>query len=88
MFVCALYTIIQHRMVGRTVNGPAGNAGGSFLDRMKHRNKRVVVFYGSQTGTGEEFATRLAKDANRLGLPAITVDPEDVTDWVRVCGQE
>ena len=45
------------------------------------QNKKVVVFYGSQTGTAEEFASRLAKDATRHGLPAMTFDPEDCTDW-------
>lgn len=59
-----------------------GHASGTFLERMKSRNKKVVVFYGSQTGTAEEFANRLAKDASRIGMPAITCDPEDVTDWV------
>jgi len=46
------------------------------------QNKKVVVFYGSQTGTAEEFAARLAKEANRHGLPAMTFDPEECTDWV------
>ena len=45
------------------------------------QNKKVVVFYGSQTGTAEEFASRLAKEATRHGLPAMTFDPEDCTDW-------
>ena len=40
------------------------------------------MFYGSQTGTAEEFASRLAKDARRHGLPAMTFDPEECTDWV------
>ena len=46
------------------------------------QNKKVVVFYGSQTGTGEGFAGRLAKDARRFGLPSMVYDPEDCTDWV------
>ena len=54
---------------------------GSFVDRMKSRKKNVIVFYGSQTGTAEEFATRLSKDASRLGMPAITFDPEECSDW-------
>ena len=41
----------------------------------------MVVFYGSQTGTAEEFANRLAKEATRYGLPAMTFDPEEVGDW-------
>lgn len=48
------------------------------------QGKKVVVFYGSQTGTAEEFANRLAKDARRHGMPALAFDPEECTDWVRV----
>ena len=48
------------------------------------QNKKVVVFYGSQTGTAEEYATRLAKEATRHALPAMTFDPEECTDWVRL----
>ena len=47
------------------------------------QGKKVVVFYGSQTGTAEEFANRLAKDARRHGMPALAFDPEECTDWVR-----
>ena len=31
------------------------------MDKMKKSNRRMVVFYGSQTGTAEEFAARLGK---------------------------
>lgn len=41
----------------------------------------MIIFYGSQTGTAEEFAARLAKEANRYGLPAMTFDPEEVGEW-------
>jgi len=45
------------------------------------QGKKVVIFYGSQTGTAEEFASRLAKDGTRHGLPSMTFDPEDCSDW-------
>ncbi|KAL8560658.1 hypothetical protein ACOMHN_052674 [Nucella lapillus] len=48
-----------------------------FLAKMKNHGRNVVVFYGSQTGTAEEFATRLAKDASRYGLKGMVADPEE-----------
>ncbi|KAK7088147.1 NADPH--cytochrome P450 reductase-like isoform X2 [Littorina saxatilis] len=47
------------------------------LNKMKNHNRNVVVFYGSQTGTAEEFATRLAKDASRYGMKGMVADPEE-----------
>lgn len=37
----------------------------------------MIVFYGSQTGTAEEFASRLAKDAPRYQFKAMVADPEE-----------
>lgn len=37
----------------------------------------MIVFYGSQTGTAEEFAARLAKSATRYGMKAMVADPEE-----------
>ena len=48
----------------------------SFVEKMKSSKKQMVVFYGSQTGTAEGFAYRLAKDARRYGIGAMVVDPE------------
>ncbi|CAG2174760.1 unnamed protein product, partial [Oppiella nova] len=39
-----------------------------FISKMKSGGRNVVVFYGSQTGTAEEFAARLAKEATRYGM--------------------
>ena len=55
-----------------------------FTDSVYIQDKKVVVFYGSQTGTAEEFAARLAKEATRHGMPAMTFDPEECTDWVHI----
>ncbi len=41
------------------------------------QGKNVVVFYGSQTGTAEEFAGRLVKDAARYGMKGMVADPEE-----------
>lgn len=35
------------------------------------------MFYGSQTGTAEEFSNRLAKDAHRYGMKGMAADPEE-----------
>lgn len=35
------------------------------------------MFYGSQTGTGEEFAGRLAKEGVRYKLKGMVADPEE-----------
>ena len=38
----------------------------------------MIVFYGSQTGTAEDFATRLAKDSVRYGMKkGMSADPEE-----------
>ncbi|XP_026564441.1 NADPH--cytochrome P450 reductase [Pseudonaja textilis] len=49
----------------------------SFIEKMKKTGRNVVVFYGSQTGTAEEFANRLAKDAQRYGMRGMSADPEE-----------
>ncbi|CCG81241.1 putative NADPH cytochrome P450 reductase [Taphrina deformans PYCC 5710] len=42
------------------------------------QNKNAVVFYGSQTGTAEDYATRLAKEGHqKYGLRTMTADMED-----------
>uniref|UniRef100_A0A8C7W4C1 NADPH--cytochrome P450 reductase n=1 Tax=Oncorhynchus mykiss TaxID=8022 RepID=A0A8C7W4C1_ONCMY len=49
----------------------------SFIEKMKKTGRNIVVFYGSQTGTGEEFANRLSKDAQRYGMKGMAADPEE-----------
>lgn len=56
-------------------NGSISESG--FIAKMKASGRNIVVFYGSQTGTAEEFAARLAKEANRFGMKAMVADPEE-----------
>ena len=57
-------------------NGSASKAGKSrnILEKMEESGKNCVVFYGSQTGTAEDYASRLA---SRFGLKTMTADLED-----------
>ncbi|KAF8195502.1 cytochrome P450 oxidoreductase [Pholiota molesta] len=49
-----------------------------FIAKMKEAKKRLVIFYGSQTGTAEEYAIRLAKEAKqKFGLASLVCDPEE-----------
>ncbi|XP_039251885.2 NADPH--cytochrome P450 reductase-like [Styela clava] len=48
-----------------------------FISRMKKGGRNIAIFYGSQTGTAEEFAGRLMKDAQRYGMKALVLDPEE-----------
>jgi len=48
-----------------------------FISKLRKTKRRLVVFYGSQTGTAEEFAGRLAKEGARYGLKGLVADPEE-----------
>jgi len=48
-----------------------------FITKLRKQSRRLIVFYGSQTGTAEEFAGRLAKEGARYGMKGIVVDPEE-----------
>lgn len=48
------------------------------IEKMQQTGKNAVVFYGSQTGTAEDYATRLAKEGSqRFGLKTMLADLED-----------
>ncbi len=55
----------------------SSSADKGFVTQMRNSKRRLVVFYGSQTGTAEEFAGRLAKEGARYGLKGIVADPEE-----------
>ncbi|ETN60137.1 nadph cytochrome P450 [Anopheles darlingi] len=49
----------------------------SFIKKLQSSGRRLVVFYGSQTGTAEEFAGRLAKEGIRYQMKGMVADPEE-----------
>lgn len=52
--------------------------GRRILDIIPAKGKNCVIFYGSQTGTAENFASRLAKEgAERFGLRTMIADLDD-----------
>lgn len=53
------------------------SADNSFIKKLKASGRSLVVFYGSQTGTGEEFAGRLAKEGMRYRMKGMVADPEE-----------
>lgn len=58
----------------------AAKAGKSrnILEKMDESDKNCVVFYGSQTGTAEDYASRIAKEGHsRFGLNCMVADLED-----------
>lgn len=63
-------------------NSGFGAATGSGDDRnivssLEENGKDVIIFYGSQTGTAEDYASRVAKEASqKYGLKTMTADIE------------
>ena len=76
-------------MVGLDANGAESSsdrkvANGVMSDenslaaKMRASGKTIAIFFGSQTGTAEEYARRLAKTARMYGLKAQVIDPEEI----------
>lgn len=49
----------------------------SIVSKLKSSGRRMIVFYGSQTGTAEEFAGRMAKEGIRYKMKGMVADPEE-----------
>ncbi|MCJ1454826.1 hypothetical protein MMC28_005179 [Mycoblastus sanguinarius] len=59
-------------------NGSKAGKTRNILEKMDESEKNCVVFYGSQTGTAEDYASRLAKEGSqRFGLKTMVADLED-----------
>ncbi|KAK9488470.1 hypothetical protein V1527DRAFT_458059 [Lipomyces starkeyi] len=66
-------------LVGKS-NGAAvtSTATRSIITKLQDSDRDVVVFYGSQTGTAEDYASRLAKEGHsRFGLKTMVADIEE-----------
>lgn len=50
----------------------------NFIEKMEESGKNCIIFYGSQTGTAEDYASRLAKEGkSRFGLETMVADLEE-----------
>lgn len=59
-------------------NGIKAGKTRNIVEKMEESNKNCVIFYGSQTGTAEDYASRLAKEGkSRYGLETMVADLED-----------
>jgi NADPH-ferrihemoprotein reductase len=61
-------------------NGNTAKAGRTrnIIEKMDESGKNCVIFYGSQTGTAEDYASRLAKEGkSRFGLETMVADLEE-----------
>lgn len=61
-----------------TANGAKTGKTRDILEKLEETGKNCVIFYGSQTGTAEDYASRLAKEGSqRFGLKTMVADLED-----------
>lgn len=59
-------------------NGAKAGKTRNILEKMEESGKNCIIFYGSQTGTAEDYASRLAKEGrSRYGLETMVADLED-----------
>jgi len=59
-------------------NGAKAGRTRNIIEKLEETGKNCVIFYGSQTGTAEDYASRLAKEGSqRFGLKTMVADLED-----------
>jgi len=71
------YTIQPSMAPATAAASSSSSQDKGFISKMKHSKRRMVAFYGSQTGTAEEYASRLAKEGQKYGMRGVVADPEE-----------
>lgn len=74
-----LWAVPKEASGGLAGNGvPKPGKTRNIVEKMNETGKNCVIFYGSQTGTAEDYASRLAKEGSqRFGLKTMVADLED-----------
>ncbi|CDK26973.1 unnamed protein product [Kuraishia capsulata CBS 1993] len=63
---------------GASAGVSASTGSRNLVEVLKQTNKKALVFYGSQTGTAEDYATKYAKELqSRFSIPTICADLSD-----------
>jgi NADPH-ferrihemoprotein reductase len=71
IIICSLYFLRGSQKPVKPASSSVQNASSKaathysasgFLDKMQRLKKKIVIFYGSQTGTAEGYACQLAKE--------------------------
>lgn len=58
----------------------SSNENNDLIEIMKESNKKAVVFYGSQTGTAEDYALKFSKEfQSKFKIPTMTKDLADIS---------
>ena len=79
-FTKGTYWAVQKDPYATSFANGAAKSGKSrnIIEKLDETGKNCVVFYGSQTGTAEDYASRLAKaGSSRFGLNTMTADLEE-----------
>ncbi|RAR07669.1 NADPH-cytochrome P450 reductase-like protein [Stemphylium lycopersici] len=71
-------TSLERALLSATINDPPPASGGSAIKKERSsKGKPMAIYYGSNTGTCEALANRLASDAANHGFTAAVVDTLD-----------